>query len=78
MSAKLIFTGHILYALKNIRGIVGGFFSSILSFWMHVPMAHGFMVGWFCLTFSPLFNELRDSWSKTAYNLSITKFIGFF
>lgn len=60
MSAKLIFDrSHIICSEKHQE--ICGFFSSILSFWMHVPMAHIFMVGWFHLPFSPLSNELRNS-----------------
>lgn len=58
---------------KNTRRIMRFcfFFSfSILSFWTLVPVAHVFMVGWFCLTFSPLFNGLRDSWSKNCSEIA--------
>ena len=52
-------------------GLFFFFFSfSILSFWTLVPVAHVFMVGWFCLTFSPLFNGLRDSWSKNCLEIA--------
>lgn len=68
------YRSRIMCSEKNTRRIMRFCFVFFLFQYCHfgrlLPVAHVFMVGWFCLTFSPLFNGLRDSWSKNCSEIA--------